>query len=145
MKSIDNKIFMQRVVSAKYDAAIDYHVSMYDLIPYKRNSDVCGRQQVAMYSGHIIKYYMCVNDQEQFKIDNKDDEIENILAKIEQNQRINISPSDVETISDNKSDGITQEQIQTLLDDPEEVSPDDNNDIDAAATPVNAFDGIDDW
>ena len=90
---------------------------MYDQLPYKRNADLCGEQNIAMYSGHIIKYYMCDNKEDSFEVDNHDGEIKTLLADIEANT--SVTPT-VEDISDNEDDmpeGISQKQVQTLLDD----------------------------
>ena len=77
---------MNRVsgISKKYDSALDYGITMYDELPYKRNADVCNGSTVALYSGHIIKYYLCNNEEDCFLIDNHDDEIGQILLDIQQ-------------------------------------------------------------
>ena len=53
-----NNLHMSEILSSKYDVHLDYQITMYDQLPYKRNADLCGEQNIAMYSGHIIKYYM---------------------------------------------------------------------------------------
>lgn len=138
-----SSIYLPRLVTQKYDATMDYHITMYDNLPYQRDSDFCGIQQVAMYSGHIIKYYLCLNQAEAFSINNRDDEIENILARVKKKEAERISKADAEIVNDSHSSGITQEQIQTLLNDPDE-SPSDNDDEYLQNT-VNAFEGVEDW
>ena len=56
-----NNLHMSEILSSKYDVHLDYQITMYDQLPYKRNADLCGEQNIAMYSGHVIKYYMCDN------------------------------------------------------------------------------------
>ena len=135
---------------------------MYDQLPYKRNADLCGEQNIAMYSGHVIKYYMCDNKEKQFAVDNHDEQIKDILAQIEAASVVKPNADDVEDISSNEPDGISQEQIQTLLDDKHEnentsesisaeefnsfgdVDADDNEPNPSIPT-VDAFAGIEDW
>ncbi|RHV08341.1 hypothetical protein DXB96_00745 [Clostridium sp. OM07-10AC] len=68
-------------ISKKYDGTLDYGIEMYDNLPYQRNSDVCNGSTVALYSGHIIKYYLCNNEEEAYPINNRDDEIQSILRR----------------------------------------------------------------
>ena len=131
-------------ISNKYDSTLDYHVTMYDNLPYKRNAELCGAQQLGMYSGHIVKYYLCINNEEKFKVNNQDDKIQEILAKIKSENISKISENDTEVIDNDNTDGITQEQIQTLLDDPE-ASEDNSSDKDAPSNAINAFEGVEDW
>ena len=131
-------------ISNKYDSTLDYHVTMYDNLPYKRNAELCGAQQLGMYSGHIVKYYLCINNEEKFKVNNQDDKIQEILAKIKSENISKISENDTEVIDNDNTDGITQEQIQTLLDDPE-ASEDNSSDNDAPSNAINAFEGVKDW
>lgn len=131
-------------ISNKYDSTLDYHVTMYDNLPYKRNAELCGAQQLGMYSGHIVKYYLCINNEEKFKVNNQDDKIQEILAKIKSENISKISENDTEVIDNDNTDGITQEQIQTLLDDPE-ASEDNSSDNDAPSNAINAFEGVEDW
>lgn len=147
-----SNIYLPKLVSRKYDEAMDYHITMYDNLPYARDADFCGEQQIAMYSGHIIKYYLCLNEDTVFEVNNHDDEIEEILAAVQQKEfvmekkpssRPSKSKTDVES-------GITQEQIRTLLKDQDsnEDSGYDSYDSDnnlANENAVNAFEGIEDW
>ena len=73
--------FVTNVLSNKYDTALDFHVTMYDNLPYERDSDYCNIEKVTLVSGRVIKFYLCLNQQEFFSIDNKDDVIEDILAE----------------------------------------------------------------
>jgi len=141
-------IYLPKLVSQKYDEAMDYHITMYDNLPYQRNPDFCGIQQVAMYSGHIIKYYMCINKEEAFEVDNRDDEIEGILAIAQQNEAIRKTMPKAKPgrKKNTEETGITQEQIQTLLKDKEyDVLPPGTDDNLASENSVNAFAGVEDW
>ena len=151
-----NNLHMSEILSSKYDVHLDYQITMYDQLPYKRNADLCGEQNIAMYSGHIIKYYMCDNKEDSLEVDNHDGEIKTLLADIEANT--SVTPT-VEDISDNEDDmpeGISQKQVQTLLDDkpePEDISVkefesfDDvpDNEPNPSIPTVDAFAGIEDW
>ena len=112
-------IYLPKLVSQKYDEAMDYHITMYDNLPYRRDSDFCGIQQVSLYSGHIIKYYLCLNHEDAYEVGNHDDEIEEILAVAQKNEAKRMAmPEKKQTGKSKKEEqGITQEQIKTLLKD----------------------------
>lgn len=130
-------------ISKKYDGTLDYGIEMYDNLPYQRNSDVCNGSTVALYSGHIIKYYLCNNEEDAYPINNRDDEIQAILRhareEAEKRQTENAEP---EVIGD--SSEITDEQIQALTTD--QSSDDDGAETEPAGTPeVVNLDDIEDW
>lgn len=130
-------------ISKKYDGSLDYGIEMYDNLPYKRNSDVCNEGSVALYSGHIIKYYLCNNEEEAYLIDNKDDEIQSILRRAREDaEKRQTDDTEPEVIGDPTE--LTDEQFQALTTD----QPSDNEDTDAepAGTPeVVNLDDIEDW
>lgn len=129
------------IISAKYDGSLDHPITMYDKLPYQRDSDYCNAEKLTLESGMIIKYYLCLNQMEACPINNHDDEIESILSAIqlqEQQRKIEIAaqePANTET-----QDGITPEQIQTLLKDPDE----DEEEPDLSDA-VNPFENVEDW
>lgn len=146
--------FVSNVISQKYDTALDFHVTMYDNLPYQRDSDYCNAEKIALVSGRVIKYYFCFNQPEAFTVNNKDDVIEEILVQSNTVSRSSSSKR-VSAVSSSHSAEITPEQIQTLLDDREDVSfgdfaetdfnEEEANDIDAPANAANAFADVEDW
>lgn len=128
------------IISAKFDSSMDHPISMYDMLPYQRDSDYCNAEKLTLESGRIIKYYLCLNQSEACPINNHDDEIESILSaiQIKEQQRIQITAQEPDTAE--MQYGITPEQIQTLLKDPdeEEEEPDLSN-------AVNPFEDVEDW
>ena len=135
--------FVSNIISQKYDTALDFHVTMYDKLPYQRDSDYCNVEKLALVSGRVIKYYLYINQPESFSINNKDDEIEDILAKAAVVEN-NYTSTRKRFVADSSSEEVTQEQIQTLLDDQDSFFEEDN-DIDAPANSVNAFADVEDW
>lgn len=138
-------------LSKKYDTALDFHVTMYDALPYRRDSDYCNAEKLTLHSNSIFKYYLCARKEDVFEIDNKDSVIEEILQKLKLRQVAAPAPK-VEVIDTPSDPGITPEQIQTLLDDPDEdmISEEattevEDNGIDANPDSVNAFADIEDW
>ena len=130
-------------ISKKYDGTLDYGIEMYDNLPYQRNSDVCNGSTVALYSGHIIKYYLCNNEEDAYPINNRDDEIQAILRhareEAEKRQTENAEP---EVIGDPSE--ITDEQIQALTTD--QSSDNDSAEAEPAGTQeVVNLDDIEDW
>lgn len=130
-------------ISKKYDGTLDYGIEMYDNLPYQRNSDVCNGSTVALYSGHIIKYYLCNNEEEAYPINNRDDEIQSILRHArEEAEKRQTEDTKPEVIGDPSE--ITDEQIQALTTD--QTSDNDGTEAEPAGTPeVVNLDDIEDW
>ena len=130
-------------ISKKYDGTLDYGIEMYDNLPYQRNSDVCNGSTVALYSGHIIKYYLCNNEEEAYPINNRDDEIQSILRHArEEAEKRQTEDTEPEVIRDPSE--ITDEQIQALTTD--QSSDNDGTEAEPAGTPeVVNLDDIEDW
>ncbi|WP_337460743.1 hypothetical protein [Jutongia sp.] len=130
-------------ISKKYDGTLDYGIEMYDNLPYQRNSDVCNGSTVALYSGHIIKYYLCNNEEEAYPINNRDDEIQSILRHAcEEAEKRQTEDTEPEVIGDPSE--ITDEQIQALTTD--QSSDNDGTEAEPAGTPeVVYLDDIEDW
>ena len=142
-------IYASNIVSHKYDTALDFHVTMYDNLPYQRDSDYCNEQKRALVSGRVIKFYLYMCQPEKFLIDNKDDQIEEILARIQAAKPKLSSAHKAPKLPSESDSGVTQEQIQTLLeDDASHASsgkqPEDNS-LDAPLNSVNAFANVEDW
>ena len=140
-------------ISQKYDASLDYGITMYDRLPYQRDSDVCNDSTRALFSGHVIKYYLCNNTETAFAVDNQDDKIEQILQKVQQEEQARLASiiSHQETDSPEAStDTISDEQVQTLLEDPGDTTPENTTEAAEAAEatpvpePIN-LDDIEDW
>ena len=130
-------------ISKKYDGTLDYGIEMYDNLPYQRNSEVCNGSTVALYSGHIIKYYLCNNEEEAYPINNRDDEIQSILRHArEEAEKRQTEDTEPEVIGDPSE--ITDEQIQALTTD--QSSDNDGTEAEPAGTPeVVNLDDIEDW
>ena len=130
-------------ISKKYDGTLDYGIEMYDNLPYQRNSDVCNGSTVALYSGHIIKYYLCNNEEEAYPINNRDDEIQSILRHAcEEAEKRQTEDTEPEVIGDPSE--ITDEQIQALPTD--QSSDNDGTEAEPAGTSeVVNLDDIEDW
>lgn len=130
-------------ISKKYDGTLDYGIEMYDNLPYQRNSDVCNGSTVALYSGHIIKYYLCNNEEEAYPINNRDDEIQSILRyACEEAEKRQTEDTEPEVIGDPSE--ITDEQIQALTTD--QSSDNDGTEAEPAGTSeVVNLDDIEDW
>lgn len=145
-----NVLYTAHGLSNKYDTALDFHVTMYDSLSYRRDRDYCNADKLTMHSNSIFKYYLCATKEDVYKIDNKDSIMEELLQKIQLQQTAVLAPK-VELVEAPSDPGITPEQIQTLLDDPEEdfsdefSDDDDDNSIDANPESVNAFADVEDW
>ncbi|MCI8377554.1 MAG: hypothetical protein HFH72_03435 [Lachnospiraceae bacterium] len=144
--------FVTNVLSNKYDTALDFHVTMYDNLPYERDSDYCNIEKVALVSGRVIKFYLCLNQQEFFSIDNKDDVIEDILAEAKIAKK-HYEAAKRRKLSDNPAEPeVSDKQIQSLLDDHGEPlegydapSDEEEDELAAPEDAVNAFADVEDW
>ena len=140
--------FVSNVISQKYDTALDFHVTMYDNLPYERDSDYCNIEKLALVSGHVIKFYLYYNQTDVFTIDNKDDRIEEILAKAKDAPASKRSSRMASAVSSSEKVDVTPEQIQTLLDDRDDMPFEDDFEEDSTDAPtnaVNAFADVEDW
>ncbi len=143
--------FVTNVLSNKYDTALDFHVTMYDKLPYERDSDYCNVEKVAISSGRVIKYFLYMNQPGVVMIDNKDEEFEQYLLelqlKYQKQKALNDSAS---SESDLPSDEVTDEQIQTLLDDQEgndstSFGEEDTEEDISLENTTNPFADVEDW
>ncbi|RKI44222.1 hypothetical protein D7V86_03810 [bacterium D16-51] len=141
--------FVSNVISQKYDTALDFHVTMYDNLPYERDSDYCNIEKLALVSGHVIKFYLYYyNQPDTFTIDNKDDRIEEILAKAKTASAGKRPSRMASAVASSEKADVTPEQIQTLLDDRDDMPFEDEFEEDSTDAPtdaVNAFADVEDW
>ena len=142
--------FVTNVLSNKYDTALDFHVTMYDNLPYQRDSDYCNIEKVTLISGRVIKFYLCLNQPDFFAIDNKDDIIEDILAEAQIEKKQYDATKRKQLTDKTANSGVSEEQIQTLLDDHGEPmagydETDEDNELAAPEDSVNAFADVEDW
>lgn len=134
------------IVCAKFDRSLDHPITMYDNLPYKRDSDYCNAEKLTLQSGKIIKYYLCINHMEGVPINNRDDEIESILASIQAQERKRIQVAREKPQIPDTQDGITPEQIQSLLKDPDEETEDAVlEETEDAGEFHDPFAGVEDW
>ena len=132
--------FVSNVLSNKYDTALDFHITMYDELPYQRDSDYCGREQIMMHSKKLLKCYVYMFEDVSV-IDNGDETMENYLAELQLKEtgQPKLSGS-VHKKSEKHSDEITDEQIKSLLDDND--SPAEQETVVVNNDP---FAGVEDW
>ena len=99
---------------APFDSSSADHLSMYDNLPYERNSDVCNVTAVAKESGNILKFYRC-NVDSIYEVNNRDDYTSKMLARLKHEQGPVTAPETpaVEVLP--PSGGITEEQMDELF------------------------------
>lgn len=132
------------IICAKFDRSLDHPITMYDNLPYQRDSDYCNAEKLTLQSDKIIKYYLCINKTEECPIDNRDNEIEAILANIQKQESKRIQVIEHESKIPDTQDGITPEQIQSLLTDPESDSDTAEESTDADEF-SDSFADVEDW
>ncbi len=133
--------FVSNVLSNKYDTALDFHITMYDELPYQRDADYCGREQIMMHSKKLLKCYMYMFEDVSI-IDNGDDNMESYLLELQQNagSQAKLSGS-VHRKKEKHKEEVTDEQIKTLLDDNDAPASTDTE----PAEYVDPFAGVEDW
>ena len=103
-----------------FDLSMGDDMSMYDNLPYQRDSDKCNAGALALYSGNILKYYRCslgevleLNDMDNLAVL----KIQNYLKR----EQARLSPSDINGIdvisNDEDENGLSMEQLEYLIGD----------------------------
>lgn len=119
--------------SLKYETGLDYPITMYDHLPYQWDSDYCNAEKIGLSTGKIIKYYLCNNETEPLTINNHDDEIDELLLHIQlQEQKHAQITKEPQPETQQVSDEITQDQIESLL-------ADNTEEPDADPKPITDF------
>lgn len=149
--SSDNTI---KEMLVRYDHNLDFHVTLYDHLPYKRDSDYCNGK-IPIQSGRIIKYYLCSNQEESFVINNQDDRTELLLDKLRMEQMQHNTQTEAVLEDTSISEDISQDQIDSLLTDVtlDETETESIEDINSEATEeteakqesTSSFIDIEDW
>lgn len=121
----------------KYDTSYEYPISMYDSLPYKRDSDYCNSEHLCLYSGKIIKYFSCHNKTDNFVINNHDDDMQALLSRLREQQLSNLQQEERDETEAISSNEITDEQIQTLIE--------DQNDSEESEYGVTSFSDVEEW
>ncbi len=71
-----------------YDTSLENNSSMYDKLPYQRNTDLCNASTIQLNSGNLLKYYRCYGGEEAREINTKDDSFSSIVSKhIQQHEK----------------------------------------------------------
>ncbi len=68
------------VVKRPYDKTLEYNISMYDKLPYKRDSERCNASTLALVSGNLVKYYYCKPNMEPKEVDTQDENLKKIIS-----------------------------------------------------------------
>lgn len=106
-----------------FDLSMIEDTSMYDHLPYKRDSERCNIGSVALYSGNIVKYYRCAFGDTLELSDMDDLAIEKIQEYIKREQdRLSPQDEEIDVVDsyDNEYGDVNElsdEQIAGLLDD----------------------------
>ena len=97
----------------KYDSALDFHVTMYDALPYKRDSDYLRATKTYFAQQKYDKILLICYKEDAYQIDNKDSHIKEILREIAAKQQKNSIP--FPGSSGSPDEDSAPEQIQSLL------------------------------
>ena len=107
--------------SLKYETGLDYPITMYDHLPYQRDSDYCNAEKIGLSTGKIIKYYLCNNETDELLL--------HIQLQEQKHAQITKEP---QPETQQVSDEITQDQIESLL-------ADNTEEPDADPKPITDF------
>lgn len=100
-----------------FDESMITDLSMYDHMPYIRDSGICNIETVRLVSGNIIKYYR-YDTNLPFNLDNQDEMIRKKLDELRKlrAQELQEVISDVEF-----GNKLTEEQVKRLVEDEAEI------------------------
>ena len=70
------------VQNKHYDSSLEYNVSIYDHLPYVRDDNICGADQIGINSGNVVKFY-CLEKEEPCVISNQEELIKACIKKKE--------------------------------------------------------------
>lgn len=70
-----------------YDQSLEENFYMYDHLPYVNDPSICGKDNVALISGNVIKKYRYKSN-ELYPLDNKDDFMQQKLNKLKKEKKI---------------------------------------------------------
>lgn len=104
-----------------YNTAPIDHLEFYDHIPYKRNADRCGAEQIALQSGNLIKFYQCAG-QEPCVIATHDDDFQAKMEQIyqtEERQRRRQLELQQQREAEQNATSLTEEETDALFSDHE--------------------------
>lgn len=102
---------------APFNTTSTDHLEFYDHIPYKRNPDRCGAEQIALESGNLIKFYQCAK-KEPRAISTHDDEFQKELEQIqktEERQRTRQLELQQEKEEKENANALTEEETNALF------------------------------
>ena len=104
-----------------FDLSLVDDMSMYDHLPYQRDSDRCNAGALALYSGNVLKYYQCsfgetfeLNDMVELAAE----KIQNYLER-EKERLSTLSSEEAEVVTTftDDEDELSDEQLQSLVGD----------------------------
>ncbi len=101
-----------------FDLSMGDDMSMYDNLPYQRDSDKCNAGALALYSGNILKYYRCslgevleLNDMDNLAVLKIQD-----YLKREQERLFSSEIDNMDVIfNEEDEDGLSMEQLEQLV------------------------------
>lgn len=98
-----------------FDNTLMDDLSMYDKMPYTSNYDLCNSNTVGLESGNLLKSYR-VNEKEPYIIEQDEGRFHIKIASL--NHQPEIVESDNSLVG---SESLTQDQLETLLEDSTEM------------------------
>jgi hypothetical protein len=107
----------------KYDTSMEHQITLYDHLPYQRNIDLCNSDSISLYSGHVIKYFLCIESKKPYIISNHDQ------AAWEAQEKKDIETNISRVISMSSPQNITDAQIAALTEDRPNINFTQENDI----------------
>lgn len=96
-----------------YDSSMEDNLTMYDDIPYERDTDLCNQKTITLHSPNMLKYYSYEINQSTYQVPNQDD----LFVKKLEDMRQRLASAQSQPESAGEKDVITQEQIQELVED----------------------------
>ena len=105
-----------------FDLSMGDDMSMYDNLPYKRDSDKCNAGAIALYSGNILKYYHCslgevleLNDMDNLAVLKIQAYLKQEQKRLSSTYMDNVDVIPNENYQDEYEDEFSMEQLEQLV------------------------------
>lgn len=114
------QLFDKTLLITRFDRNYEHCADLYDHLPYKRDFDACNGPIASSNSGNIIKYYLYQLEDKFYPVKYSEELVAKRIHEYE-TERANLLVPEVETEElPPVVNGITSEQMENLLNDPEE-------------------------
>lgn len=119
------KLFDTTLLITRYDRNYEHCADLYDNLPYARNFDFCNGALDKCKSGNVIKYYLYQLAEPTYHIALQPELIDKRIREYQIQAAAMQTPEVTREEEPEIATGITSEQMESLLSDPDAQEPDE--------------------